>query len=288
MTGTFLLSSCTAPKQFFTFTKVSISTGCGAIIFLKKALTRSLWQLFLLDPWPPNFCRVRRSAPVAPDFTAVSAYCWTSEAASLPHANLCKSKIARGDWSCISSSGSTTCFLFIPSQSWTSHGYRGSGCTFPAMHGYPAKPKDRNKTPGFPATTQQTVTKHMAFQPPPCNRQSQNTWLSSHHPTDSNKTKGLPATTKNTWLSSHHPTETKHMASSHHPATDSLKTAGFPATTQQTVTKPRAFQPPPKTHGFPATTQQKQNTWLPATTSRHSACFFAPRSHGWSFGKMPA
>ena len=229
MTGTFLLSSCTAPKQFFTFTKVSISTGCGATIFLKKALTRSLWQLFLLDPWPPNFCRVRRSAPVAPDFTAVSAYCWTSEAASLPHANLCKSKIARGDWSCISSSGSTTCFLFIPSQSWTSHGYRGSGCTFPAMHGYPAKPKDRNKThgfpattkntrlsshhptdslktPGFPATTQQTVTKPRAFQPPP-------------------KTHGFPATTQqkqNTWLSSHHPTETKHMASSHHFQTFSL------------------------------------------------------------------
>jgi len=90
------------------------------------------------------------------------------------------------------------------------------------MHGYPAKPKDRNKTPGFPAPTQQTVTKHMAFQPPPCNRQSQNTWLSSHHPTDSNKTKGLPATTKNTWLSSHHPTETKHMASSHHFQTFSL------------------------------------------------------------------
>ena len=123
MTGTFLLSSWTAPREFFTFTKVSTSTGCGASIFLKKALTKSLWQLFLLDPWPPSLCRVRRSSPVAPDFTDVSANCWTSEAASLPQANLCKSKIARGDWSCISPSGSTTCFLFIPTKSWTSNGY---------------------------------------------------------------------------------------------------------------------------------------------------------------------
>jgi len=59
----------TGAKTIFTFTKVSISAGCGATISLKKALTRSLWQLFLLDPWPPNFCRVRRSAPVAPTMT---------------------------------------------------------------------------------------------------------------------------------------------------------------------------------------------------------------------------
>jgi len=82
----------------------------------------------------------------------------------------------------------------------------------------------QTKTHGFPATT----------------LHKQNTWLSSHHLTDSHKTHGFPATTQqkqNTWLSSHHPTQTKHMA----------------------------FQPPPytnKTHGFPATTLHKQNTWL--------------------------
>ena len=71
-------------------------------------------------------------------------------------------------------------------------------------------PPNRNKTHGFPATTQQ----------------KQNTWLSSHHPTQTkhmafqpppytNKTHGFPATTlhkQNTWLSSHHLTQTKHMA----------------------------------------------------------------------------
>ena len=52
---------------------------------------------------------------------------------------------------------------------------------------------------GIPATTKQTETKHMAFQPPPYR----------------NKTHGFPATTlqkQNAWLSSHRPTETKHMA----------------------------------------------------------------------------
>jgi len=60
-----------------------------------------------------------------------------------------------------------------------------------------------NKTYGFPATTQETVTKHMALQPPHKKKQvnmalqpsSQKCsplrlWLSSHHPTN-----GCPAIT---------------------------------------------------------------------------------------------
>ena len=54
----------------------------------------------------------------------------------------------------------------------------------------------------------------MAFQPPP-NRQKQNTWLSSHHPTETKHMAFQPPPNgqkQNTWLSSHRPTETKHMA----------------------------------------------------------------------------
>jgi len=90
----------------------------------------------------------------------------------------------------------------------------------------------------------------MAFQPPPYT--NKNTWLSSHHPTQTKHMAFQPPPNRqsqNTWLSSHHPTETKHMA----------------------------FQPPPytnKTHGFPATTLHKQNTWLSShhlTQTKHMA-----------------
>ena len=134
---------------------------------------------------------------------------------------------------------------------------------------------NRNKTHGYPAITEQKP----------------NTWLSSHHWTETkhmaiqpslnrNKTHGYPATTlqkQNTWLSSHHshhPTETKHMA--FQPSLNRNKRDGFPATSKQTETKHMATQPSQnrnKTHGYPA------------TTSRNSSFFF-PKRYGWSlYGK---
>ena len=84
-------------------------------------------------------------------------------------------------------------------------------------------------TYGIPATSKQTEQKHMAFQPPPyrnkthgfpaTTQQKQKTWLSSRRPIQK----------QNTWLSSHQPAETKYI--------------GIPATSKQTETKHMAFQP---------------------------------------------